>query len=523
MGSVAWWVLHVDLDQFIAAVEVLRHPELRGRPVVVGGDGDPAKRGVVSTASYEAREHGVHSGLPLRTAAKRLPDAVFLPVDREAYEEVSETVMAVLRSSGAVVEVLGWDEAFVGVETADPEEFARSLAARVRAATELDCTVGIGENKLQAKIATGFGKPAGVYRLTFSTWFSVLGGRPVDALWGIGAKTAKKLGGLGIFTVAELAAADPDALAAEFGPMTGPWLVLLASGRGDREVDASPYVAKGHGREETFQRNIPDWTVVETEVARIAGLLAADLVAEPRPALRVVVKVRYAPFVTETHGVTLATPSSDAAVIAAAAAQALERFTGRRPVRLLGVRAQFEPGARLGPRQSPAAVWRTRTMSLAAEVGGQPALRGHPDHDLVRVRVGGDEGVAARGAQVAAGQFEPLGVGGVLDHGRPFHRDVLVGRLLVLGAQAEPAGRLDGAGLAGAAAGAHVHRAARPVGVPDRDGQRAPAVAGGHAEHPHVHAGQEFLAVGPAHARRHVSSSLSAFSDVTQSKRRALG
>ena len=126
--SVARWVLHVDLDQFIAAVEVLRHPELRGRPVVVGGDGDPTKRGVVSTASYEAREHGVHSGLPLRTAAKRLPDAVFLPVDRAAYEEVSETVMEVLRSTGAVVEVLGWDEAFVGVDTRDPEAFARSLA-----------------------------------------------------------------------------------------------------------------------------------------------------------------------------------------------------------------------------------------------------------------------------------------------------------------------------------------------------------------------------------------------------------
>jgi DNA polymerase-4 len=119
------WVLHVDLDQFIAAVEVLRHPELRGRPVVVGGDGDPTKRGVVSTASYEAREHGVHSGLPLRTAARRLPDAVFLPVDREAYDEVSASVMDVLRTSGAVVEVLGWDEAFLGLDTSDPEAFAR--------------------------------------------------------------------------------------------------------------------------------------------------------------------------------------------------------------------------------------------------------------------------------------------------------------------------------------------------------------------------------------------------------------
>jgi DNA polymerase-4 len=341
------WVLHVDLDQFIAAVEVLRHPELRGRPVVVGGDGDPTKRGVVSTASYEAREHGVHSGLPLRTAARRLPDAVFLPVDRAAYEEVSETVMEVLRSTGAVVEVLGWDEAFVGVDTEDPEGFARSLARQVKEVTQLDCTVGIGENKLQAKIATGFGKPAGVFRLTFANWFEVLGARPTEALWGIGAKTAKKLAGLGIGTVSDLAAADPDALAAVFGPMTGPWLVLLARGRGDAEVDDSPYVAKGHGREETFQRNVAAWPRVEAEVARIAGLLALDLASEPRPALRIVVKVRYAPFITETHGVTLAAPSSDPAVIARAAAEALSRFTGRRPVRLLGVRAQFERGARL--------------------------------------------------------------------------------------------------------------------------------------------------------------------------------
>jgi nucleotidyltransferase/DNA polymerase involved in DNA repair len=384
---VGWWVLHVDLDQFIAAVEVLRHPELRGRPVVVGGDGDPTKRGVVSTASYEAREHGVHSGLPLRTAARRLPDAVFLPVDREAYEEVSATVMEVLRSFGAPVEVQGWDEAFVGVEVSDPEAFARSLASRVREETQLDCTVGIGENKLQAKIATGFGKPAGVYRLTSASWFAVLGGRPVDALWGIGAKTAKKLAGLGIHTVSDLAAADPDALAAEFGPMTGPWLVLLACGRGDSEVDSSPYVAKAHGREETFQRNIAEWSRVQAEVARIAGLLAADLAAEPRPAVRVVVKVRYAPFVTETHGVTLAFPSSDAGVIASAAFEALGRFTGRRPVRLLGVRAEF--GSSLGgfslegAGHAELAEGRVRGQRLALGGGGEPAALVEADGGLV--------------------------------------------------------------------------------------------------------------------------------------------
>ncbi|HMG61519.1 MAG TPA: DNA polymerase IV, partial [Streptosporangiaceae bacterium] len=217
------WVLHVDLDQFIAAVEILRRPELRGRPVVIGGDGDPAKRGVVSTASYEAREHGVHSGLPMRTAARRLPDAVFLPVDREAYEAASEEVMTALRGAGHIVEVMGWDEAFVAVDTDDPESAAREIQARIKAATRLDCSVGIGENKLQAKIATGFGKPAGVFRLTSQTWYELLGDRPPDVIWGIGKKTLDKLAGLGINTVRELAAADPDRLAAEFGPMTGPW------------------------------------------------------------------------------------------------------------------------------------------------------------------------------------------------------------------------------------------------------------------------------------------------------------
>jgi DNA polymerase IV len=327
------WVLHVDLDQFIAAVEVLRHPELRGKPVVVGGDGDPAKRGVVSTASYEAREFGVHSGQPLRTAASRCPDCVFLPVDADAYNAVSAEVMTVLRDTGQPVEVLGWDEAFVGVETADPEEFAGGLAADIKAATQLDCSVGIGDNKLQAKIATGFGKPAGIFRLTSATWYDVLGDRPPDAIWGIGAKTTAKLAALGITTVRHLADADPDRLAKEFGPTTGPWLVLLGRGRGDADVDPTPYVARSHGREVTFQRNITDWARVAEEVARLARQVAAEVT--DRPVARVVVKVRYAPFVTITHGVPLTGGFEEAA------AAALAQFTPGRPVRLLGVRADF--------------------------------------------------------------------------------------------------------------------------------------------------------------------------------------
>jgi nucleotidyltransferase/DNA polymerase involved in DNA repair len=354
------WVLHVDMDQFLAAVEQARRPELRGRPVVVGGDGDPAKRGVVSTASYEAREFGVHSGLPLRTAAKRCPDCVFLPVDADAYNEVSARVMAALQESGSPVEVLGWDEAFIGVSTDDPEGFAQGLAADVRAATGLDCSVGIGDNKLQAKMATSYGKPAGVFRLTTETWFGLLGDNPPDVIWGIGAKTTAKLAALGIVTVRQLAEADPDRLAGEFGPTTGPWLVLLANGRGERDVDPTPYVFRSHGREVTFQRNLTEWDQVAAEVARLARQVAAEVT--DRPVARVVVKVRFAPFITVTHGTTLPpgdrqppgqqTPAEDpadgealadrwAAVFDRAARAALATFTPGRPVRLLGVRAEF--------------------------------------------------------------------------------------------------------------------------------------------------------------------------------------
>lgn len=341
------WVLHVDLDQFIAAVEVLRRPELRGRPVVIGGDGDPAKRGVVSTASYAARAYGVRSGLPMRFAARRCPEAVFLPVDREAYEAASERVMAVLREFDAVVEVFGWDEAFLAVDTADPEGYAREIAERVRARTRLDCSVGIGENKLQAKLATSFGKPAGIFRLTRQNWFEVLGGRPTDALWGIGSKTAGRLAGLGISTVGELAAADPRALAARLGPATGPWLVQLARGLDPSPVSSTPYQARSRGRETTYQQDLDDWDEVRREVARLAGLVADDVAAEQRPAVRVVVKIRFAPFYTRTHGQPLAAPTADRAIIERSAQAALDQltaldqFSAQRPVRLLGVRAEL--------------------------------------------------------------------------------------------------------------------------------------------------------------------------------------
>lgn len=336
------WILHVDLDQFIAAVEVARRPELRGRPVIVGGTGDPTQRAVVATASYEAREFGVQSGMPLRTAAKRCPDAVFLPVDKPAYEEVSERVMTTLRRFPVVVEVLGWDEAFLGADTDDPEALAAGIQRAVTEDTGLSCSVGIGDNRLRAKTATGFAKPAGVYRLTEHTWSAVMDGRATEALQGIGRRTAKKLAELGIETVGELASAGRDALAARFGPTMGPWYRLLARGIGDREVTATPYVPRSRSREVTFQQNLTDRAEIADEVAALARRVAADVVAEGRPAARVAVKVRFAPFLTQTRSMTLDAPTSAAEVLREAALTVLARFEDSRPVRLLGVRAEFQ-------------------------------------------------------------------------------------------------------------------------------------------------------------------------------------
>ncbi len=340
-GAVTSWVLHVDLDQFIAAVEVLRRPELAGKPVVVGGRGDPTERGVVATASYEARAYGVGSAMPLRTALKKCPEAVFLPVDAPVYEAVSAQVMDTLRSLDAVVEVLGWDEAFLAVETEDPEDFAAMIQHRVLAATRLHCSVGIGDNKLRAKIATEFGKPQGMFRLTEENWFEVMAERPTDALWGIGRKTAKRLADLGITTVAELAATDAQLLADRLGPTMGPWYRRLGRGVDSSPVVGTPYVNRSHSRESTFQHNLTEPAPIESEVRRLARQVTDDIRAEGRPAVRVAVKVRFAPFDTHTRSLTLPGPTSDPAQVEEAALTLLHRFDLDRAVRLVGVRAEM--------------------------------------------------------------------------------------------------------------------------------------------------------------------------------------
>lgn len=335
------WVLHVDLDQFVAAVEVLRNPELAGKPVVVGGRGDPTERGVVSTASYEARAFGVRSGLPLRIAARKLPDAVFLPVDAPAYEEASEQVMATLRSLGVVVEVLGWDEAFLGVTTDDPEALARTAQEAVLRETRLHCSVGIGDNKVRAKIATEFGKPAGMFRLTAENWFEVMGHRATRELWGVGSKVSGRLTSLGITTVRELADAPEEALVAEFGPRMGVWYHGLGRGLGPTTVDDTPWVPRGHSRETTYQQNLTTPEQVRDAVAVLARDVVQDTEADGRPVTRVALKVRYAPFVTKTISRKLAEPTHDPEVVVAAATALAETLEDRE-VRLLGVRAEME-------------------------------------------------------------------------------------------------------------------------------------------------------------------------------------
>jgi DNA polymerase-4 len=335
------WVLHVDLDQFIAAVEVLRRPELAGKAVIIGGRGDPTERAVVSTASYEARAFGVGSGMPLRIAARKVPDAVILPVDHEAYLEASEKVMAVVRSQpGATVQVLGWDEAFVGVQTDNPEAYAQQMQRAILGETRLHCSVGIGDTLVRAKVATSFGKPAGVFRLTEGNWLEVMGSRPTTELWGVGTKVSRRLGTLGIKTVAELAASNPDDLVPEFGPRMGPWYAQLGRGDGSRTVDDTPWVARGHSRETTFQHDLTESGQIEEAVRDLAAHVLEDVAAEGRPVVGLTLKVRYAPFMTKTYARKIP-ETSDPAEVLARTLDLMVKIEPERPIRLLGLRAEM--------------------------------------------------------------------------------------------------------------------------------------------------------------------------------------
>lgn len=339
------WLLHVDLDQFFASVETLRRPELRGRPVIVGGAGDPTQaRAVVATASREAREFGVHSGMPIRLAARKCPGGVFLPTDMPAYEAASARVMATLRTFPVRLEVWGLDEAFVSGDVDDPQQLAADLRAAVLDRIGLTCAIGIGRNKNQAKIAARFAKtdPSGIATLTDDTWMPVMGGRPVGELWGVGPRTVRKLTELGIVTVADLATADLETLGQRFPPRAAAWLAVVARGGGDTEVVTEPWVARSRSKEVTFDRDLTERTEIEQQLTALTRALTAEVTAAGRQVIRVGVKVRTASFFTRTREAKLpGGPTTDPDVIADAALTVLGRFELTRPVRLLGVRADL--------------------------------------------------------------------------------------------------------------------------------------------------------------------------------------
>lgn len=343
------WVLHVDLDQFLASVELRRRPELVGLPVIVGGNGDPTEpRKVVTCASYEAREFGVHAGMPLRFAAKRCPDATFLPSDPEAYDAASAEVMGLLRDLGHTVEVWGWDEAYLGAAVDDPQDLAEKVRAVITAETGLSCSVGISDNKQRAKVATGFGKPAGIFTLTDANWMAVMGDRPVDALWGVGPKTAKKLSSLGISTVADLAGTDSTTLTATFGPTTGLWILLLAKGGGDDDVRAEPWVPRSRSHVITFAADLIDPIEIRSAVTALAEKTLDEVLAQQRTVTRVAVTVRTDTFYTRTKIRKLPAPGVDRELIIDTARGLLDLFDIERPIRLLGVRLELllpAPGA----------------------------------------------------------------------------------------------------------------------------------------------------------------------------------
>jgi DNA polymerase-4 len=282
--------------------------------------------------------------MPLRTAFQRCPDAAFLPIDAGAYRVASQRVMTTLRTFPAVLEVAGWDEAFMEVLSEDPRLLALDVQRAVLDRTELWCSIGIGDNKLRAKIASKMAKPAGLFRLTAENWREVMDELPPQSLWGVGPNSQKRLEALGITTVGRLAHADQRQLMNAFGPRDGHWIQRLATGEVHTPVTDAPHKPKSRGRERTFQQDLTDPAEIRAEISTLARDVARDLQEnDQRPATRVEVKVRFAPFVTRTHGSPLPARTMDAEAIERVALETLRSFELDRPVRLLGVKVEIAP------------------------------------------------------------------------------------------------------------------------------------------------------------------------------------
>jgi DNA polymerase-4 len=337
-------VAHLDMDAFYVSVELRRRPELRGLPVIVSGSGP---RAVVTTASYEARRFGVGSAMPTSRARRLCPDAVLIAPDFGAYREASQAVMEVVRAAaGGPLQVIGLDEAYLDLSgMLSPRAAMRRLVAEIAARTGLHASVGIGPNKLVAKVASDAEKPRGFVALTAQQARERFAAAPPSLLPGIGPKTAERLQRIGIASIAALTAADRALLVTHFGPRGGPWL-----GERARFEDAAPVVfepvARSESCERTFPVDVDDRGEQERILGELCALLSQRLARQGRYGRTVAIKVRLDDFTTVTRARTEPAPVVAGEQIAATARQLLRAYAPPRPVRLLGVKmAGFEAPA----------------------------------------------------------------------------------------------------------------------------------------------------------------------------------
>jgi DNA polymerase-4 len=350
-------IAHVDMDAFFVSVELLRRPELRGKPVVVATGTDPTARGVVMAASYEARKYGVHSALPLAIAHRRCPDAVLLPRDIALYRRASKRVMEILRGYSDSVEVAGLDEAYLDLSRSlVPRSRALELKREVRDETRLVCSIGLAPNKLLAKIASDLDKPDGLCELTPERMLTAVGDRPAALLPGVGPKTAERLEEIGITTVAELARCDLAVLRGSLGPNLARSLQDRANGIDDRSLEVERR-RKSESRETTFASDVTDRAALERTVEGLAESVCKGLDGDRCSGRTITLKIRLRPFRTHTRSRTLEEPTRDHEIVARVARELLERFDPGDPVRLLGVGvaglAHDEPETRSDTAEPP--------------------------------------------------------------------------------------------------------------------------------------------------------------------------
>jgi len=328
------------MDAFFAAVEERRNPDLKGKPIVIGGSGDPTKRGVVSTASYEARKYGVHSALPLRTAYKLCPHAVFLPVDYEEYSRISGIIKNVLREISPVMEDVGIDEAFLDISGTDTpsEVISQEIKKKIKEATGLSCSIGIAQNKLLAKIASDMQKPDGLTTIEEHDIEEKIWPLPVRKLWGVGPKTEERLKTIGVHTIGELAARLLDKLIEDFGESYGYFLYEASHGI-DESTLVTHWEPKSASRETTFETDISNWQSIAKTIAELTKEVVKDIKQRGYKGRTVTLKVRFSDFKTLTRATTLDVSTDSNDVIRKAAFSCLQKIElkGKR-VRLIGVR-----------------------------------------------------------------------------------------------------------------------------------------------------------------------------------------